>query len=209
MIQQILPNLYAFFSPNCGSNSYLLKGQKNVLIDLSLQENSPFLQNLLQEAGLEPENVDYTWFTHGHTDHLGNADFFKNSQFRMHQEDAKNLEKINEFFPPGKMPKITSFFKENEVIDLGSFQLRVFFTPGHTAGSVCFYEEEKKLLFSGDTLFASGFGRTDLPSGSSEDLANSLQKLKKLNFDLFLPGHGPATKSGFQENIENALKTLL
>ena len=65
-------------------------------------------------------------------------------------------------------------------------------TPGHTPGSVCLLCEN--VLFSGDTLFAGSYGRTDFLGGSSRDMAASLQRLSKLPSETrVLPGHGPSS----------------
>jgi glyoxylase-like metal-dependent hydrolase (beta-lactamase superfamily II) len=74
---------------------------------------------------------------------------------------------------------------------LGPF--RVLHLPGHTPGSVGFYDEKAGVLFSGDTLFQNGVGRTDLPGGDSRALEASLRKLFALPGDTaFFPGHGPS-----------------
>ena len=74
------------------------------------------------------------------------------------------------------------------------FGFRVLHTPGHTPGSVCLYREEEKVLFSGDTLFRAGFGRTDLAGGSMHQLLSSLRTLLALPRDVRVyPGHGEST----------------
>jgi glyoxylase-like metal-dependent hydrolase (beta-lactamase superfamily II) len=73
----------------------------------------------------------------------------------------------------------------------------VIHTPGHTPGSVCFYDDEAGVLFSGDTLFRGGYGRTDLPGGSWSKLEQSLKLLLAMDGDITVcPGHGPATTIG-------------
>ena len=70
-------------------------------------------------------------------------------------------------------------------------------TPGHTPGSVCLYWPEQKLLFSGDTLFQMGYGRTDLPGGNMGQLIESLSRLFELPPDTrIFPGHGDSTTIG-------------
>ena len=82
-------------------------------------------------------------------------------------------------------------------IDLGSLRLEVLHTPGHTEGSCCLFERESGTLFSGDTLFRSGWGRTDLPGGSEDQMADSLARLSRLEDALrVLPGHGRPTTIG-------------
>ena len=74
--------------------------------------------------------------------------------------------------------------------DFINFQLKVIPTPGHTPGSVCFYLPKEKALFTGDTLFANGVGRTDLSYSSEKDLIASLKKLSKLPPETKIyPGH--------------------
>ena len=77
---------------------------------------------------------------------------------------------------------------------IGEEKLRVFKTPGHTPGGVCFYDSSEKLLFSGDTLFADGgVGSTDHNYSSMSDLRKSLRELMELPGDtVVLPGHGEA-----------------
>ena len=74
-------------------------------------------------------------------------------------------------------------------------------TPGHTAGSVCYYLPEEKVLFSGDTLFAESLGRTDLPTGSMSAIVRSIaEKLLVLPEDIMVyPGHGDATTIGYEK----------
>jgi glyoxylase-like metal-dependent hydrolase (beta-lactamase superfamily II) len=73
---------------------------------------------------------------------------------------------------------------KKEIENLG---IEVFETPGHTSDSVCFLY--KKVLFSGDTLFHNGIGRTDLPSGNEEEMKKSLEFLRSLDYDVLCPGH--------------------
>lgn len=71
------------------------------------------------------------------------------------------------------------------------FGWKVMITPGHTAGSLCLYNEEEKKLISGDTLFYNGYGRTDLPTGNDSEMFKSLERLRRevpFNVDLY-PGH--------------------
>ncbi|MDR2516693.1 MAG: MBL fold metallo-hydrolase [Spirochaetaceae bacterium] len=73
----------------------------------------------------------------------------------------------------------------------------VLHLPGHTPGSAAFYWEERNLLFTGDTLFAGGYGRTDLPGGSAERLAASLSRLLSMDGGAgVFPGHGETTTIG-------------
>ena len=80
------------------------------------------------------------------------------------------------------------------MIRFGELRLRVLHTPGHTEGSVCLLDEDDGLLFSGDTLFAGGWGRVDLPGGDEAAMVASLARLTGLEDHIgVFPGHGAAT----------------
>jgi glyoxylase-like metal-dependent hydrolase (beta-lactamase superfamily II) len=73
-------------------------------------------------------------------------------------------------------------------------------TPGHTRGGVCYYFEEEKVIFTGDTLFKGTCGRTDLPSGDGRILAQSLKKLAALPDDVTVhAGHNESTTIGYEK----------
>lgn len=87
---------------------------------------------------------------------------------------------------------------DHEKIELAGFQIECIHTPGHTEGSCCYYIEDEKLLFSGDTVFEGSVGRTDFPTGSSARLTESIRnKIVVLPDDTYiLPGHGGETTVG-------------
>jgi len=210
MFEEILPNLYAFYSPNEGSNCYLLVGKKTLLIDTSLAKNTSNILDSLSSLGFTPGAIDMVCHTHGHADHFEADSAFKSTKLRMHSYDAQYVNMKAPLFTQSILlnsdtyPKIRTHYYENEIIDAHPFKLQVIFTPGHTKGSVCFYDKKYKLLFSGDTLFNRGCGRFDLVSGNRKELLSSLEKLSFLDYDVLLPGHGNALKSKQQENIEYA-----
>ncbi|MBR5744671.1 MAG: MBL fold metallo-hydrolase [Muribaculaceae bacterium] len=84
---------------------------------------------------------------------------------------------------------------DGDEIRLGNSILKVIATPGHSLGGICFYSADDGLLFSGDTLFQTGIGRTDLPGGDYATLIHSItDRLLTLPDDTkVLPGHGPST----------------
>ncbi|HSL75679.1 MAG TPA: MBL fold metallo-hydrolase, partial [Candidatus Limnocylindrales bacterium] len=86
---------------------------------------------------------------------------------------------------------------EGGEVRFGSIRLRVLHTPGHTEGSVCLYDPDEGLLFSGDTLFAGGWGRVDLPGGDADAMVGSLTRLLELEDHVRVyPGHGTETTMG-------------
>jgi glyoxylase-like metal-dependent hydrolase (beta-lactamase superfamily II) len=93
------------------------------------------------------------------------------------------------------MPSPTMLLKDGDVV--GPF--KVLHLPGHTPGSVGYYNKSEMILFSGDTLFQGDCGRTDLPGGNSEELRQSLKRLFKMDPKITVfPGHGGLTKIGVE-----------
>ncbi len=214
MFKKLSENLFGFFSENSSSNVFLIVGKLNVLIDSGSEENSSLLKSSLKEIGFSPNDVDLILHTHGHCDHFSGDILFKNPSIQMHGFDAEYVNIKDSSFTASSLlgtkffPKIKSFFSQNETISLGTFDLQVLFTPGHTEGSVCFFEKNQKILFSGDTLFKGCPGRFDLVSGNKQKLTSSLLKLKKLDFETLLPGHGAGVFEKQPKNIDLALECL-
>jgi hydroxyacylglutathione hydrolase len=90
------------------------------------------------------------------------------------------------------------FLEDGQLVAFGNQKLKVLFTPGHAAGSVCFYHENEQFVIVGDVLFQNSIGRTDLPTGNYEMLKQSIfSKLFTLpeNVKVYC-GHGPSTTIG-------------
>jgi hydroxyacylglutathione hydrolase len=140
--------------------------------------------------------------THGHWDHIGdNAAVAAETgaEIAVHPLDRERLEDPQPLWAPFEIPPSVPAVElaEGGEIRFGELRLRVLHTPGHTAGSVCLLSSDDGLLFSGDTLFAGGWGRVDLPGGSAEEMAGSIARLTELEDALtVLPGHGPSTTIG-------------
>lgn len=135
--------------------------------------------------------------THRHWDHIGDnaaASAATGASVAAHIADRHGLEHppaSNAPFPiPPSVPALD--LAEGSLIRFGDIALTVLHTPGHTEGSVCLQADSERLLFTGDTLFAGSWGRTDLPGGSAEAMVDSLGRLSRLADDMkVLPGHGP------------------
>jgi len=140
--------------------------------------------------------------THGHWDHIGdNAAVAEHSgaDIAVHPLDRERLEQPTSISAPFDIvPSVPAVeLAEGDLIRFGELRLRVLHTPGHTQGSVCLHAEDDGILFSGDTLFAGGWGRTDLPGGDETQMVESLVRLTGFEDPLrVLPGHGPATTIG-------------
>ena len=140
--------------------------------------------------------------THGHWDHIGdNAAVAEHTgaQIAVHPLDRDRLTAPQALFAPFEIPPSVPAvdLAEGGVIRFGTLRLRVLHTPGHTEGSVCLHADDEGLLFSGDTLFAGGWGRVDLPGGDPAAMVESIGRLAGLEDHLgVLPGHGGTTTIG-------------
>src|SRR4029077_18993749 len=120
--------------------------------------------------------------THGHWDHIGDnaaAAQHTGADIAVHPLDRERLTDPQPLFAPFDIPPSVPAVElaEGGLIRFGELRLRVLHTPGHTEGSVCLLSADDGRLFSGDTLFAGGWGRVDLPGGSGEQMAESIARL--------------------------------
>ena len=145
--------------------------------------------------------------THGHIDHIGANDKF-GLPVCIHRLDAdclldpaKNFSKILLGFP-STFHAAARLLEEGDKIKAGEISLEVIHTPDHSAGGICLKTDN--LIFTGDTLFCAGVGRTDLPGGSKGMLIKSIkEKILGFNNDVVVyPGHGPSSTIG-KERREN------
>lgn len=191
------------------SNIYILG---DTVIDAGTGFNFTRLKTHLAALELNLETIKHIINTHGHFDHIGGNGYFYEADVAIHEADAPILEKGDlkasyaDFFDGKLHPHaVERKLKEGDVITAGGYNLKVIHTPGHTPGSVCLYDEEKGILFSGDTIFCDGVGRTDMPGGDDEALAASMGKLANLNVNKMFPGHGDPVK----ENADQIIKEML
>lgn len=174
----------------CGAyaeNAYCIDGE--LLIDPG--DDLPTLARL---AG----GIKAILLTHGHFDHMLAAEELQKRTgvpVYVHPLDAPMLSDAS---LSAYNPEVSSLPQPGHIAYTAYpeslFGFRVLHTPGHTPGSVCLYREAEKVLFSGDTLFRAGFGRTDLAGGSMHQLLSSLRTLLALPRDVRVyPGHGEST----------------
>ena len=184
------------------TNCYILGSDKTkdaVIIDPG--DDYEKIIEVLKENDLKARSIINT---HGHIDHIG-ADYQFNLPILIHSEDAPFLTSPEEDvfiffgrrFPPTKPSRL---LKDGDRINVGDVDITVIHTPGHTPGGICL--KYNNILFTGDTLFAGGIGRTDLPGGSYEELLKSIkEKIMTLDEDITIyPGHGPTSTIGDEKH---------
>ena len=175
------------------ANSYICG---NILVDaaVSLDKIQPF-----------KDDIDTVVITHGHFDHIANAeqicalcgaDLYI-GEFDLPFLTDENLSLSSHFLM--KNPKLTAH-PLHDGDKIGDFT--VCHTPGHTQGSICLFSESDGVLISGDTIFPNGsYGRTDLPTGNDEDMRKSINHLAQLPVESIWPGHDMPVPSGGKRHI--------
>ena len=209
-------------------NCYVLAerpGSDAVIVDPG-QRVMGQLRRILDENRLTPAAV---LLTHGHIDHMWSAQKVSDTYgcpTYIHPEDRFMLkDPIYGLGPRLAQMAAGAFFREprqvveldrdGDKLDLGSVTVNVDHAPGHTRGSVifrvsCATKDDKDLVFTGDTLFERGVGRTDLFGGSGRDLLTSIvNKLLVLDDStVVLPGHGNSTTIGAERRLNPYIECL-
>lgn len=191
-------------------NTYVLFDETHecIIIDPGCytQDEKTELDEFISSKSLNPVKLINT---HAHIDHiLGNNHVAGKYHLKleMHAADEPLLSAAVTY---GEMwgikvepsPSVSTYLKEGEWIRFGNSRLQILFTPGHSPGSICLYDEQNQLIIAGDVLFYGSIGRTDLPGGQHYTLINSIRKKLFVlpdNAQVF-PGHGPATTIGFEK----------
>ncbi len=197
--------ILTFEVPPIGTNCYIVHNEKEGII-IDPGGGAGDIISAVDSLGIE---IKHILLTHTHFDHIGALGDIKkgcsSAEVGVHEleKDAlydpqKNLSfgfGINYSYSGGVDLEI----KDGDVIKSGSFDIKVIHTPGHTVGSVCYLIDDA--LFSGDTLFQSSVGRTDLPGGDSVTLLSSIRnKLFSLpGSTKVYPGHMGTTTIGWEK----------
>ncbi len=158
-------------------------------------------------------NVEQIWITHGHIDHVGGAadlrDELKVPIIGPHLADKFLLDHVVENGRRFGMTNVRDFaperwLSEGDEVSLGKLSFKILHCPGHSPGSVVFFNNAMRFALVGDVLFSGSVGRTDLPGGDHATLIRSIEeKLLPLGDDVaFICGHGPGSTIG-QERATN------
>lgn len=191
------------------ANCYLVSDSDQCLV-IDPGDDADFITETIIAKKLIPKAI---LLTHGHFDHVLGCLELKlnfNLPIYLNEKDNKLYSSANQSAlhwlkkKTLKVPPIDQFIKEGDEIKVGAEKLTVIETPGHTPGSICLFSTfplskgepkgvSNPILFTGDTLFADGVGRTDFSYSKPLQLTESLDKLSKLPGETIIyPGHGQA-----------------
>ncbi|MGI5971764.1 MAG: MBL fold metallo-hydrolase [Oscillospiraceae bacterium] len=169
-----------------GTNCYILSDEDTkqaAVIDPG--DQGGYILKTVSDGGL---TVRYILLTHGHFDHTGAVSEVSRATgapIYIHRGELETRGLMPNGLPPENE---LNFFNEGDVLNLGSLEIKVLHTPGHSLGSCCFLVG--RVLFSGDTLFRDSCGRTDFEGGSWTSMMKSLRRLYELEGDCNVyPGH--------------------
>jgi len=184
------------------SNIYLI--DKELLVDTGTGIFFTQIKEEFENLKINPKNIKMIVNTHCHFDHSGADKKFRDlcgAKIAIHGADKRALETgngtmANMFGKVQKTVTVDRVLKDGDKIKTKNFCFEVISTPGHTPGSICLYEKKKKILISGDTIFADGIGRADFPNSDKAQLKKSIKKLSMLKVNYLLPGHGMPKVNG-------------
>ncbi len=190
------------------TNTYIVAdGGEAVIIDAA-SHTPPEHDKLYAYVEAQGLTVRHLLLTHAHIDHvLGCAALASHFglTWRLHPDDQLLLSHTVEqarYFGVSlpEAPPATDALRESEPISFGGCSWRVCHVPGHSPGSVAFYDAQHGVVFGGDVLFRQSIGRTDLPLGDLPTLQRSLHDIMLAFPDAtrVLPGHGPETTIGYE-----------
>ena len=215
---QLFENIHLFEGSGFDGNIYLLIDGSNVtLIDTGTGLSLQGLYDYIESLGLKKKDIRKVILSHVHIDHSGGLPKIVKDvspEVCVYESEAQYIESgkgsvilstmMGLSYPP---TKVDVKIKNGDVLKIGDLKLRTINTPGHTEGSICLFEEERGLLFSGDTVFADGsFGRVDFPTGDADALIKSIGMLATLDVKHLFPGHMRAVLNEGHRHIELAAK---
>jgi hydroxyacylglutathione hydrolase len=193
-------------------NVYLVMDEKPILVDAGMMAG-PTLKNI--KKFIDPAKIELIVLTHCHHDHSGAAPALKEAtgaKLLLSEKEAgcvgDDLATVAYLFgQQAPEYRVDESLKEGMVLDIGKWKLEVMETPGHSLGSLCLYERNEKVLFSGDTVFPDGnIGRTDMMGGNTSELVRSIERLTKLDVKTMYPGHMEITSQDVNRQIQMSLR---
>lgn len=182
------------------SNCYLVGEKKGEITVIDPGAEGKKIFETVKEIG---SKITQIINTHGHFDHIGGNKYLKEktqASLMIHWKEEEYL--INSQINLSALigietisPPADKLLEDKDSIQIGNNYFQVLLTPGHSPGGISLYCREKGVIFSGDTIFSNGIGRTDLPGSNKEQLEKSIENilLKLNNNTIVYPGHGQST----------------
>ena len=189
-------------------------GGEAIVVDVPMWSSEKIYKRT-REIGL---SVKYIIASHGHWDHIGDMKKLKaltGAQVCASQEDEWMMRDPNGMVivPPEPIEPVEVDVRltGGGTVETPGLKFKVIETPGHSAGSICLYEEDERILFTGDTLFSGSIGRVDLPTGSMDAISKSIRtKLLTLPGDVKIyPGHGGDSTLAKEKRENPFVQTML
>jgi glyoxylase-like metal-dependent hydrolase (beta-lactamase superfamily II) len=192
-----------------GQNTYIVEFEDCcVIIDAGI--------NIKNIKSITNKPITAVFITHGHFDHIKNIEdydelnvpIYANKHIiEMLRDENKNASKLFNQFCIYKVENL-KFVQDAEKIKINEHTIKCLQTKGHSIDGVCFLIDDE-MLFSGDTLFADSVGRTDLPTGNTNELIKSLNLILNLDYKTLYSGHGrPSVKEEQKTNIPKYINYL-
>jgi hydroxyacylglutathione hydrolase len=205
--------IFTFIFNPVQENTYVIWDETGecAIVDAGCYTQKEFekLDAFIRSKGLKPVKL---LNTHGHFDHIFGIQQCRKAyglNWEAHYGDNAWIDGVQAKaalfgipVQPVALPEVE--LNDGDKVQFGNSTLKVLYVPGHSPGSICFYEEQSKIVITGDVLFNGSIGRTDLPGGEHNTLIEGiLTKLLVLPDDVVVyPGHGPATTIG-EERVRN------
>ena len=197
------------------TNCYFLVNENSDSILIDAGGNGSEIFEFINEKNI---NLKCVFLTHGHYDHIDalNNIVLKYNNLKVYVNEKERRVIENTSFNLSKnglndetLSKII-YLKDGETIDEIGLKIKNILTPGHTEGSSCYYIEDMKILFSGDTVFRGSYGRYDLPTGNRKEIINSfINKIFVLPNDTAIyPGHGDFTYIEYEKKYNYLLELI-
>ncbi len=200
ILQQILEGIYLLKSeltPPPGwqtTNLYLLGFKNLVLIDTGYQDPGlvKFLKDFLEQNSARLEKI---LLTHGHLDHTSNL---KQIKSELEPEIIAHIKAKPPLEQRGRAEQIDQWIEEEKSLESELGKIQILHTPGHSPGHISLYLESLGVLFTGDLVVGEGTSLVGPPEGDMQEYLNSLERVKKLELKIILPGHGPIITEPYQ-----------